>query len=513
MRAFLLPLGCTLAVRYVAATPRAWTTEQVSCEPATVGGVRIPHHKRQIIEGPGGYQFNVLEHLAGIAPYFDSPGVQLDPSPPEGCHVNKATYLVRHSNIYANDFDYETYVEPFLSKLANYSDKSVFTQTPDLAFLANYTSPITNETEQIEKVTPSGLDAASAFGGVIKQLYPDLLGNTDALTGSLRVWAASAERDVESGNAFIGGLGSSASLVVVNEGENDSANSLTPHVSCPAFDAAMGSVQSGAWVEKYTAPLIARFNKAAPGFNFTETDIVGMQQLCGYDDVIRNRTDFCNVFTADEWLDFEYANDLMYFYSIGYGNPIAPQLGMPWVRSAFDILSANDTTTYNQSLYVSFSHREEPPLVITALNLFNNSAYYPALDVNSTMPTDRINRQRAWRTSFILPFLGHVGLERLECTSAFVNSTDEDNGSESLLNSGAFVRVLVNGAPIPIPDCQDGPGESCAMAGFTEFVESRAGMFGDFVGACGINETVTNRTNELTIYEQNATNGNVVLIA
>lgn len=186
---------------------------------------------------------------------------------------------------------------------------------------------------------------------------------------------------------------------------------------------------------------------------------------------------------------------------------------MPWVRSALDILSANDTTTYNQSLYVSFTHREEPPLVITALNLFNNSAYYPALDVNSTMPADRINRQRAWRTSFILPFLGHVGLERLECASAFVNSTGEDNGAESLLDSGAFVRVLVNGAPIPLPGCQDGPGASCAMAGFAEFVESRAGVFGDFVGACGINETVTNRTNELTIYEKNATNANVVLIA
>ena len=92
---------------------------------------------------------------------------------------------------------------------------------------------------------------------------------------------------------------------------------MVSQISCPVFDAAMGSVQSGAWIEKYTAPLITRFNKAAPGFNFTETDVYGMQQLCGYDSVIRNRTDFCNVFTADEWLDFEYANDLMYFYSIG----------------------------------------------------------------------------------------------------------------------------------------------------------------------------------------------------
>ena len=92
---------------------------------------------------------------------------------------------------------------------------------------------------------------------------------------------------------------------------------MPSQISCPAFDASMGSVQSGAWEQKYTAPLIERFNTAAPGFNFTLTDIVGMQQLCGYDTVIRNRTDFCDAFTADEWLSFEYANDLMYFYSIG----------------------------------------------------------------------------------------------------------------------------------------------------------------------------------------------------
>ena len=94
--------------------------EEATKEPGVVGGIRIPHReccvhfrqahppdayvdKRQIIEGPGGYAFNVLQHLAGIAPYFDSPGVQIDPSVPDGCSVDKATYFVRHSNIYAND--------------------------------------------------------------------------------------------------------------------------------------------------------------------------------------------------------------------------------------------------------------------------------------------------------------------------------------------------------------------------------------------------------------------------
>lgn len=116
-----------------------------------------------------------------------------------------------------------------------------------MAFLANYTSPITNETEQIEKLTPSGGDAAAAFAGGIKQTYASLLSSTEAQAGAFRIWAASgsrdalhstrtqliistASRDVDTANAFIGGLGNNATLVVVNEGENDSADSLTPHV-------------------------------------------------------------------------------------------------------------------------------------------------------------------------------------------------------------------------------------------------------------------------------------------
>lgn len=146
-----------------------------------------------------------------------------------------------------------------------------------------------------------------------------------------------ATRDIETTQAFISALPNSenVSMVVVYEGEDASADSLTPHVcylavvpfrtfltccmqiSCPRFDSAMGSIQSGAWYDKYTTPIIARFNEEILGFNLTVDDIVGMQQLCGYDTIIRNKTNFCNIFTPEEWLSFEYANDLMYFYSIG----------------------------------------------------------------------------------------------------------------------------------------------------------------------------------------------------
>ena len=47
------------------------------------------------------YNFNPLEHLAGISPYFEPGDPPRDPTPPEGCSVTRAAYLVRHAAINA----------------------------------------------------------------------------------------------------------------------------------------------------------------------------------------------------------------------------------------------------------------------------------------------------------------------------------------------------------------------------------------------------------------------------
>jgi acid phosphatase len=43
------------------------------------------------------YSFDPLQHLAGIAPYFEPSDPPLDPAPPQGCNVTRAAYLVRHA--------------------------------------------------------------------------------------------------------------------------------------------------------------------------------------------------------------------------------------------------------------------------------------------------------------------------------------------------------------------------------------------------------------------------------
>ena len=97
------------------------------------------------------YTFDPLQHLAGIAPYFEPEDPPLDPSPPQGCNVTRAAYLVRHAAIYANDFDYEEYIEPFVQKLGN--STADWSKSKSLSFLSTWQSPIADsDIEELSKV-------------------------------------------------------------------------------------------------------------------------------------------------------------------------------------------------------------------------------------------------------------------------------------------------------------------------------------------------------------------------
>ena len=232
-----------------------------------------------------------------------------------------------------------------------------------------------------------------------------------------------------------------------------------------------------------------------PKFNWTASDIYAMQELCGYETVIRGDSPFCSLdlFTANEWLQFEYTNDIMYHLNVGYGFPQAGNIGFPWVNAtAQQLMASGNSTGSLQDLYVSFTHRELPPTVLVALGLFNNSDFSGADNINGTMPTDQINPRRAWESSKILPFLTNIALERLECDSYGF----QDNSTAT----GEYYRVLVNQSPQLLPGCADGPGFSCSRSGFEKVIEARGELFGGFSDACGVD--YNNSTDVLSIYSK-----------
>jgi acid phosphatase len=216
-----------------------------------------------------------------------------------------------------------------------------------------------------------------------------------------------------------------------------------------------------------------------------------MSLLCGYETVIRGSSPFCDlsVLSPNEWLGFEYTNDIMYHYNTGYGSPVSGAIGFPWVNATFNTLMATQNNmsnaTTDQDLYISFTHRELPPTVLVALDLFNNTAFSGANNINGTMPTDTINHRRAWKSSNVLSFLTNIAIEKMACDSFGYDA-------------GTYYRVLVNDAPQSLNGCSDGPGESCKDSDMTAWLNTRAQVVGEYDAVCM--PDYGNSTNVLGIY-------------
>lgn len=191
----------------------------------------------------------------------------------------------------------------------------------------------------------------------------------------------------------------------------------------------------------------------------------------------------------NEWLGFEYTNDIQYHYNTGYGNPVSGAIGFPWVNASINAImgtqDTNSNATNDQDLFVSFTHRELPPTVLVALGLFNNSAFSGANNVNTTMPTNTINHRRAWVSSNILQFLTNIAIEKMECDSYG-------------FDAGTYYRVLVNDSPQALDGCSDGPGESCAGGEMKTWLEQRAAVVGRYGSMCRVD--YGNSTDTLSIY-------------
>ncbi|KAL3426686.1 Acid phosphatase PHO1 [Phlyctema vagabunda] len=433
---------------------------------------------------PNSYSFDPLRHLAGVTPTYEPLDPPTDPKPPQGCNVTRAAFLVRHAAIFANDFDYEEYIEPFVEKLGNTSVD--WTKIPVLSFLSSWKNPIT-DAEQ-EMLTRAGKLESTKLGVDIAQRYQDLRTPN-------KIWTSTAERTVKSAKSLVNGLADDASdinIVEISEGEEEGADSLTPYKGCPGYSSSAGSDQASEYQEIYTKPALGRFNAAAPAFNFTADDVYGMSLLCGYETVIRGSSPFCDLdlLSPNEWLGFEYTNDVQYHYNTGYGSPYSGAIGFPWVNATLSTLMSTQNNqsnaTTDQDLYISFTHRELPPTVLVALGLFNNSAFSGANDINATMPTNTINHRRAWKSSNIQQFLTNIAIEKMECSSF---GFDE----------GVYYRVLVNNSPQSLPDCAGGPGESCPGNDITSWLSERAGVVGDFGTTCQVD--YSNSTDILSIYD------------
>jgi len=79
-----------------------------------------------------------------------------------------------------------------------------------------------------------------------------------------------------------------------------------------------GGANATTWANIYVPPIVTRINKLLQGLQFNSSDVTVFPYLCGFGTQITGRrSPWCDVFTEEETLQYEYAQDIRYWYGTG----------------------------------------------------------------------------------------------------------------------------------------------------------------------------------------------------
>ncbi|RDX54432.1 phosphoglycerate mutase-like protein [Lentinus brumalis] len=424
-------------------------------------------------------EFNPLHHSGPASPYFDAPAqFGIPPSTPVRCSVDQAAYIVRHGSRFPEPGSFTGWQSLF-AKLQN----ATYTAKGPLAFLPSWVPPIDDGPHQPLFLSSTGSKEAFDLGVDLRKRYRLTKGGDN-----FTVWSAGQQRVVDTATYFtLGYLSQGNYLSAADENRGhvitmpDSVNytfadSLTPSAGCPAYSTGDTSSKATTFRGTYQGKIADRLNQYLDGLRLNATDIGVMQDLCGFQAEVSGDTRFCDIFKESEWLDYEYTQDLNYYYGSGPGNPFSATTGYPWVKAVTELLVTGPKQTPSGSHFVppplimSFTHDNNLPPVVSALGLWNTSLFPSVYPLSTAGPP---NPHRAFRSSYLVSFRGYIALERLS--------------------------AQINNAVVPVPGCASGPGSSCPLASFATYVHSRAAVAGDFVETCGLRD-VRNATGALDIF-------------
>ncbi|KAF1916970.1 histidine phosphatase superfamily [Ampelomyces quisqualis] len=294
-------------------------------------------------------------------------------------------------------------------------------------------------------------------------------------------WASDSQRVIETARHFALGFfgidyqaNNTAVLKVISEHSSLGADTLTPGRTClnNKKDNVEGQKKGydlmGQYRGTYVKPIRERLLEQI-GMNFTDQDIYAMQEMCGFETTVRGRSDWCDVFTQDEFLSFEYARDLLHYYRAGPGQKYAASMGWLWLNATTNLLLEGPAAG---PLFFSFVHDGDIAPMITALDVINDKEH---------LPTTHIPHSRKWRKSQVSPMGGRIILELLSC------QIENTPGRER------FVRLNINDGITAIPDCQSGPGKSCPLSQFAARTKRKGEEVGKFKELCGLSEDAADR--------------------
>ncbi|KAF9523617.1 histidine phosphatase superfamily [Crepidotus variabilis] len=447
--------------------------------------------------GYGGKKiFNILQNWGALSPWQSNPADSFglpDASPliPKGCSLNQVHLLHRHGARYPTGDSSVTSFAANIHAVAN--NGSGFDAMGRLSFLNTWKYKL-----GAEILTPFGRQQLFNLGTGFRVKYGELLKKFS----SLPVFRTTSQgRMLDSALHFAAGFFGVQSyqsdyhqlITIENNGFN---NTLAAWANCPNANNAVyayGSTQATKWSNVY---LKNALNRIGALFNSKEytlriADLVAMQQLCAYETVALGYSEFCGLFTEEEWKGFEYFWDLQFWYSAGPGNPASSAQGIGYVQELLSRLTKTPISDFNsgvnssivtnsklfpldQPIYVDASHDTVISSILTAMN-------FTSLAATGPLPTDHMPEPRSYNINQISPFATNLVGQVLSCPSPSANSSE-----------ATHIRWILNDAVLPltgVKGCETNKDGLCEIGTYITGLKQRIAEV-DFKYDCFANYTV-----------------------
>lgn len=346
-----------------------------------------------------------------ISPYRDNDeryfGVQ-DVGLPNGCQVEQVHTLQRHAQRFpTSSFDDGMNDANLAAKVQNWTaanSEALF--TGPLSFLNSYEYQLNDTglltgigatTEFTSGVTFWNRYGRTLFNASVAQLqYEPSFANGTARTKPVLRTTGQSRIENSQINWALGFFGPSFyqvpdpqltaftnnslfDVVIIPEGGIEN-NTLASYDSCFAEGVAgIGDIGDTAlffdYVPMYLSNATARLNQyAPPNFQFNVNDTYAMQSICAYENAYLGSSDFCYLFTADEWSGFENTLDIEYYNDYAWGNPTGRAQGLGYQQELLARLTNQYITSSNSSVNSTITDNAEDfplgrPFVSTSIDL------------------------------------------------------------------------------------------------------------------------------------------------
>ena len=422
--------------------------------------------------------------LGGNSPWFPGPNVNGIPyETPQGCTVDMAAFTSRHGSRYPDPSAYQQW-----QNLSTKIHSANFTASGSLAFLSTWQPVLSDPAQQLSQLSQGGWKELYDMGVTYRLRYPQLYTDNTPFALWSNLYPA-APRVVDSARLFARGfLGPNATTLgtvyTLNSSDPRSlANSLGPSDLCPNYDDDSGGTNATTWANTYLPPIVTRLNGLLSGsLTFDAADVSLFPYLCGFETQIKGTTSpWCGVFMESELREYEYAQDIRYYYGSGPGAEKNGTFMLPFLAAVVRRFEDGPDKSYVQTDGTTF---KPSPLIAT----FTNDGQVNQLvseigvfDGEPPLPPNKIPEGQKYVANRYVTMRGTIGFERLSCGFSDNATSSAEQGEKSQ----QYVRVILNDVVYPVAGCDDGPGRSCELERYAQIIAEKQRQAGNFNTVCG----------------------------